>query len=190
MRLFIALVPPSAIAERLRFIMHGLAGARWQHEEQLHLTLQFLGEGDRHQLGQLRGGLARENWRLPPVRLSGIGHFEQKGAINALWAGVMPEAPIAAMHRACRQLAGQAGFVLETRNFVPHITIARFSRTTARHIAQPSGPLDDYLAEYADLASPDFHFDRLVLFESHIGDGGSSYRALESFPVARIGETP
>jgi 2'-5' RNA ligase len=28
--------------------MEGIAGARWQDDEQLHLTLRFIGEVDRH----------------------------------------------------------------------------------------------------------------------------------------------
>ena len=45
-RLFIALRPPSAIRNALIDTTEGVEGARWQFDEQLHLTLRFAGEVD------------------------------------------------------------------------------------------------------------------------------------------------
>src|SRR3546814_1235738 len=47
-RLFVAIRPPSAIRKALLSIMGGVEGARWQSDDQLHLTLRFIGEVDRH----------------------------------------------------------------------------------------------------------------------------------------------
>ena len=46
-RLFVALRPPPAIRARLLAAMGGVPGARWQDDDQLHLTLRFIGEVDR-----------------------------------------------------------------------------------------------------------------------------------------------
>src|SRR3546814_13749731 len=47
-RLFVALRPARPVRTALIAAMHGIAAARWQSDEQLHLTLRFIGEVDRH----------------------------------------------------------------------------------------------------------------------------------------------
>jgi len=42
-RLFVALRPPPDIRDALVDAMDELPGARWQDEEQLHITLRFVG---------------------------------------------------------------------------------------------------------------------------------------------------
>src|SRR3546814_10296472 len=56
-RLFVAIRPPPAIRVRLLGLMHGIAGARWQDDDQLHLTLRFVGEVDRPQADDLADAL-------------------------------------------------------------------------------------------------------------------------------------
>lgn len=48
-RLFVALKPPPPMRNALLAAMGGIVHARWQTAEQLHLTLRFVGEVDRHQ---------------------------------------------------------------------------------------------------------------------------------------------
>jgi len=54
-RLFVAIRPPAAIRAILLGAMGGISGARWQSEDQLHLTLRFIGEVDRHRAGEDHG---------------------------------------------------------------------------------------------------------------------------------------
>ena len=46
-RLFIAIRPPEPVRDRLVDAMEGIEGARWVDEENLHLTLRFVGEVER-----------------------------------------------------------------------------------------------------------------------------------------------
>ena len=43
-RLFFALRLPASVLDALLDLQDGVADARWQDEEQLHLTLRFIGE--------------------------------------------------------------------------------------------------------------------------------------------------
>ena len=89
-RLFVGLRPPEAIRARLLAIMGGIPGARWQSDDQLHLTLRFIGEVDRPQAED--AALALSGVQFPPfeVALAGVGMFDTRGRPNALWAGVRP----------------------------------------------------------------------------------------------------
>ena len=66
--------------------MGGIAGARWQDDDQLHLTLRFIGEVDRHVATDVAAALG--SVRHPPFELavSGVGTFDRKGRIDTLWA--------------------------------------------------------------------------------------------------------
>lgn len=67
--------------------MGGISGARWQDDDQLHLTLRFIGKVDGRGADDLADALA--GIRVAPfdIGLSGVGWFDRKGRIDALWAG-------------------------------------------------------------------------------------------------------
>lgn len=180
MRLFLAIVPPRAIRRRLVALQGGLLGAHWQADDKLHLTIRFVGTVDRHFRDSLIAGLGREHLVGGIVRLAGLGHFSRKGRVDQLWAGVKPAEPLRELHRKSDRLCVALGLEPEHRKFVPHITLARFSRANAPREAALSG----YLAEYGGLSSPDFALDELVLFESHMTPKGSDYVPVATFPLA------
>ena len=75
-RLFVALRPPPAIRDMLADAMDGVPQARWQDDEQLHLTLRFIGEVDRPvaediaaALGQVHAPAPRLQEMLRPMGL-------------------------------------------------------------------------------------------------------------------------
>src|SRR5437870_13830927 len=95
-RLFVAIRPPEDIRDLLIDAMDEGADFRWQDEEQLHLTLRFVGEVDRPVADDLAGALGRVCAAPFEVRIKGVGRFEQRSS-GALWAGVEPKEPLAAL---------------------------------------------------------------------------------------------
>src|SRR4051812_49629661 len=88
-RLFVAIRPPEAIRDLLIDAMDDSADFRWQTDEQLHVTLRFVGEVDRpiaNDLADALGGIRADRLEL---RISGVGRFAQRNS-GALWAGVEP----------------------------------------------------------------------------------------------------
>ncbi len=174
-RLFVALRPPRAIRERLLATMEGVAGARWQDDEQLHLTLRFIGEVDRHRAEDLATALDRV--RHPPiaVALSGVGSF-MRGGRGALWAGVAPHDALRSLHRSVEGACRRAGLPPETRSFHPHITLARLSRG--------AGPPEPFVERWAGLSSAPFSIDSMILFQSRLGSEGANYSSIARYPLA------
>lgn len=174
-RLFVALRPPRSIRDLLRAAMHCLSAARWQDDEQLHLTLRFIGEVDHHRAEDLAAALGALHAPAITARIAGVGVFERKGWPHTVWAGVEPAATLAALHRKVDQLLARVGLDAETRAFVPHITLARLNRS--------AGPVAPFLAQHGDLASAPFVFDRVTLYESEMGHGGSRYHPVARYPL-------
>lgn len=175
-RLFVALRPPRPIREQLIAAMHGISGARWQDDDQLHLTLRFIGEVDRHRAEDIAAALGGLHAPAIAGRVAGVSLFEHHGRPHMVWAGVEPAGPIAALHRKIGQLLGRVGIAAETRAFIPHITLARLNRG--------SGSVAAFLALNSDLASSPFVFDQVVLYESEMGHGGSRYHPVARYPLA------
>lgn len=176
-RLFVALRPSRAVRERLMAAMHGISGARWQDDEQIHLTLRFIGEVDHHRAEDIAAALGSLHAPAIEARIAGVSLFEHQGRPHMIWASVEPAAALAALHRKVDQLLGRVGVAPETRAFVPHITLARLNRG--------SGPVAAFLALNGDLASPPFTFDHVTLYESEMGHGGSRYHPVVRYPLER-----
>src|SRR3546814_9956827 len=78
-RLFVALRPPRPVRTALIAAMHGIAAARWQSDEQLHLTLRFIGEVDRHRAEDVAAALGALHAPAVEARIAGVGVFERQG---------------------------------------------------------------------------------------------------------------
>jgi len=174
-RLFVALRPPHAIRAALIAAMHGISGARWQDDDQLHLTLRFIGEVDHHRAEDIAAALGALHAAAVTARIAGVSLFERQGRAHMMWAGVEPHEPITALQRKVDQLLARVGIAPETRAFVPHITLARLNRA--------SGPVAPFLALHSDLASSDFIFGHVTLYESEMGHGGSRYHPVARYPL-------
>lgn len=174
-RLFVALRPPQPIRALLRAAMHGISAARWQDDDQLHLTLRFIGEVDRHRAEDIAAALGALHAPAISARIAGVGLFDRGDTPHTVWAGVEPLAPLAALKRKVDQSLARVGVESETRAFVPHITLARLNRS--------AGPVAPFLTLHSDLASASFAFDHVILYESEMGHGGSRYHPVSRYPL-------
>lgn len=176
-RLFIAIRPPAPVREVLLAAMGGVPGARWQADEQLHLTLTFLGVVDDREGEALVEALAAI--ASPPFTLEvrGVGHFERKGAPSALWAALAASESLAALQERVAGACRRAGLQPERRKFRPHITLARLS--------QSAGPVVGWLAAHGTLSAGPWDVEEFVLYESVLRPEGSFYDPLMDFPLRK-----
>jgi 2'-5' RNA ligase len=174
-RLFAALRLPSAIRTALLAAMGGVSGARWQSEEQLHLTLRFIGEVDRHQSRDVLAALGAIHHPPFEIALAGIGTFERRGQTETLWAGVAPQEPLKMLHNKIDQAIVRVGIDPEQRAYLPHITLARLTRS--------AGPVRDMIESAGGLSSPPFRVGDFSLFESKLTADGAVYTELQRFPL-------
>ena len=177
-RLFAALELPPHIRDALLAAQGGVAGARWQRDDQLHLTLRFIGEVDRHQAQDISAALATVNVQPFTLSLSHPGTFEKprfegRGRIDTLWVGVTPQADVSTLSRRIDAALARAGLPPETRAFIPHITMAR-------------GRMIDPLAGFPARPLPvaPFTIKGFALYESLMGRDGSDYNVLERYPIS------
>lgn len=175
-RLFAAIRPPRPMRERLRAAMGGIVGARWQDDAQLHLTLRFIGEVDRHQAEDVAAALGAVHHPRFTLALAGLGQFDRNGRIDSLWAGVTPHDAVTALHNKVDQALLRIGIAPDTRAFLPHITIARFSRKSA--------PKTATLGNAIGLSSEPQEMTAFCLYESRLGGEGATYDIVARYPLS------
>jgi 2'-5' RNA ligase len=171
-RVFFALWPDAAALDALEAAASaGVAccGGRRMRRDSLHLTLAFIGAVNDAQLAllhEIAAGVAAEPYELVLDRLGWWRHN------RILWAGC-GETP-SHQRRLYESLAGAlatAGFRLDPRPHVPHLTLLRHARC-------------DGLPE---LAAPiRWRVEEFSLVESGLESAGARYRVLKSWPLHAI----
>ncbi len=176
-RLFAAIIPPADVSAALVGIMGGIETARWQTAGQLHVTLAFVGEIERHAANRVAEALHHVHSPALDLRIADAGVFEaaRGGRIGTLYAGVAG-AGLEALARRAQQCCRHAGVMPDGRRFVPHITLARFpSAGVMVEAVQP------WLAN--PLPRIGWKAESFWLVESRLGRGGSHYEPIVEYPL-------
>jgi 2'-5' RNA ligase len=158
---------PEQVRDRLTALEGGVPGARWASDDQLHLTLRFIGEVDgnvAHDIDDALAGIRAPGFTL---ELAGVGEFGGKKP-RALWAGVRTNDALLHLQRKIETALQRIGLPAEERKFSPHVTLARMRAAPREKIVQ-------FLTHHSLFASGPFKVDRFVLFSSQLGSGGSVY---------------
>ena len=168
-RLFVGLEIPEPFCTELMLPRSGVENARWQRDDQLHLTLAFIGDVSNRIAVDVEAELSRLS--LPPLglALSGVGFFGKPSQPKALWAGVSPPAPLTQLHEKISYAMGRIGAPVDPRRFLPHITLARFRRGVPARIG-------DWLSRNENLSSMPVPITHFSLFSSHLTEERAHYR--------------
>ncbi len=175
-RLFVALRPPALQRAELIDMMTGIQGARWQDDDQLHLTLRFIGEVNRPQAHDIADRLRQVRFSPFEIALNGLGIFDRRGRIDSLWAAAEPREPLERLHQKVERACTSAGLSPESRACLPHVTLARFGREAVG--------VDTFLARHAGLKVEPFTATWFGLFESELGRSGATYHLLERYDAS------
>ena len=174
-RLFVAIRPPEPIRDLLIDAMDDSPDFRWQDEEQLHLTLRFVGDVERPVANDLADALGRIRAQPFSIRIGGVGRFEQRSS-GALWAGVEPKAPLVALAAKVERVCLGVGLEPERRAYFPHITLARWKGRRSREVA-------DFLQRRGGLSSEPFEVTEFILFESRLSRHGAHYEEVATYEL-------
>ena len=172
-RLFVAIRPPEAVRDLLVDAMDDSPELSWIQDEQLHLTLRFIGEVERHLANDLAAALSSVRFDRFDLRVSGVGRFDRKRG-GALWAAVEPKGPVAALAAKVERACQSAGVEPERRAFHPHITLARWKGRSSR-------AADAFVNRHGGLSSDRFTVDRFILFESQLSRHGPHYEEVQAY---------
>lgn len=176
-RLFVAIPLPDTVRRTLAGVQAGIPGARWIPEENLHLTLRFIGECSDAEADDYAEAL--DGVRAAPfdVVVEGVGRFGDGRRTRLLWAGIRREETLAHFQRKVESALVRAGLPPEARKFAPHITLARLRD------ASP-GPVQGFLAGNALLQAGTVDVDRFGLYSSLLMPEGAIHTLEAEYPLS------
>jgi RNA 2',3'-cyclic 3'-phosphodiesterase len=202
MRLFVGIPLADSVAGELSTVVQRLRsrenarGLRWSAPESWHITLQFLGNAAPEKLDCLIARLGEV--RAAPVAIE-IGQPRCFDRAGVFFADVEVSAGLANLQRRVLAATAECGFAAEEREFHPHVTLARKAgnkgpreqgsgeagnRKTADKgtrglgdVRPQSGTvgLTDLVAGVGTCRFSRFTAAEFLLYESHLGAGGSRY---------------
>ena len=173
-RLFVALRPSTALRRHcLDAIAGGPPGWAWQREDQLHVTLRFIGEVERPLAEDIARALQAIHADCLDLRVTGVGRFDQRNG-GAVWAGVEPRARVAALAAKIDRACQMVGLEAERRVFHPHITLARYGRGSKAEV-------EPFVRRNAGLTSAPFTVTGFTLLESRLSRHGPHYETVADF---------
>jgi 2'-5' RNA ligase len=180
-RLFVALSPPPAVRARLLALQGGVPGAKWAQEDNLHLTLRFIGEVDEPAFADIAEALGEVEAPAFTLQLAGVGQFGDRKRAYALWAGVRASEPLALLRGRIETALSRAGVPRDDRKFLPHVTLARLKDAKADRVAA-------FLAEHGLFESRPFEVASFALFSSQLRHTHALHQAEAEYPLLQAGE--
>ena len=189
MRLFVALDIPDevrgAIGEMIARLRDVAREARWVRAEGVHVTLKFIGETPAQRVAAieqaLRGAGAGGVAAPVDVKFRGAGFFPNERHPRVFWAGVDASRNFAELAREVDTRLSPLGIPAESREFRPHLTLARFkSEDGLPRLREEIKKLEPF--DFGSMRANEFH-----LFQSQLGAGGAKYSKLATFPFGASG---
>jgi 2'-5' RNA ligase len=172
-RLFVGLELPEPVKDQILDLEQPLPGTRWIAADDLHVTLRFIGDVDKRTADDVIEALAHIDLPMFSMRLVGLGTFGSKEP-RSVWAGVDAPEMLKRLQSATEKAARTAGLPPETRNFRPHVTIARIGKGHAPAIAR-------YLNHHSAFKTEPFPVPRFAVFSAKPMVGGGPYVIEEVF---------
>ena len=166
-RLFVAIRPPQAVLDLLIDTMEDGPELGWVSEDNLHLTLRFIGEVERPQANDIADQLSRIRFAPFEIAIRGTGRFHRKGGGGALWAGIDRRS----RSRACGE--DEPGL----RRGGTGAGTTRLSPACDDGAMEARGRSGGGTFErrHIDLGSEPFAVEAFILFESHLSRHGARY---------------
>ena len=184
MRCFIAVALPAPVRKLLVQVQEALrradAHVKWVEEENLHLSLKFLGDLGEDAVATLKGALSIEALRWPAMELTyeGIGTFPERGVPRVVWAGCAGDLPkLAALAGAVERCAEQVGVPRERHPFAAHLTLGRVK--SDRNVKRLMSAIDNQ--RRVPLGKD--HVREFVLYKSTLTDQAPVYEVLAAFQL-------
>lgn len=179
LRAFLAFALPGGVTASIEEIQRRLKSfdlrIRWVRPDGIHLTVKFLGDIRRKDLGKIEAACAGAVRGVKPIslRAEGVGVFPNSSRAKVLWAGMAGDtAGLSEVARRIEEAMLQVGFPKESRPFKGHLTLGR-----AKERIDPKR-LSGALQSVSDFSSESFTADRLFLFQSELTPSGAVYTPL------------
>jgi 2'-5' RNA ligase len=176
MRLFIAIDLPEEAKESIEKIkaeLKGLKGVKPVSQENIHLTLKFLGEVSDNKAEEVAKALEQVKFKPFKISISKMGVFPNENRIQVLWIDAEPAEPLFDLKK---RIDDALPRFKDDHPFKSHITFARI-----KYIANESDKkkILDILKESVE--KTEFVVSKFRLYKSDLQPAGPIYDIVKEF---------
>ncbi len=175
MRLFIACEIPENIRDDLVTLQKKIgeehANIKWVEKENIHLTLEFLGEVDDAKADEIRDSIMGIKSKTINAHVSGFGVFPTESYIRVLWVGLEPSGELNSLHDEIEDRLRTLGFKPD-KMFSAHVTLGR-----VRSVKDKDGLVRkiEEIKEMIGEMGKQFSIERFMLKKSTLTPDGPVY---------------
>ncbi len=162
----------SEISEEISYLKCKFPDINWVRQENLHLTLKFLGNIQPNDLRSIFNDISVLENSVPSfaVSVSGVRLLPDARHPRIVCAGCsFGSNELVRLQQSIDKICNKLGYPLEQKDFTPHITLGRIKKPSFAH------GFEDYLT---DLNNVDFGItdvDEVVVYMSELGNNGALY---------------
>ena len=182
-RTFISMPVPNEVKSKKNMLYSTLenspANISWVKNEQLHLTLKFLGHTPESMIDNIKTEISKISSTIKPFKLliGNTGCFPKKERPRVLWLGISGNtAALNDLFLRIDKKMNNIGFPSSDNEFFPHITLAK-----VKYPQKHTPDISTFLKSSYDPI--DFTADRVQFLTSELLPSGTFYSLLGSFPL-------
>ena len=184
-RSFIAIELPDELKAEIKRLQaklksDGEVGVRWVDPGGIHLTLKFLGDVAADKIDEITEAIRAAVQGISTFRLEvkGLGVFPNLNRVRVVWVGLNGELDkLAQLAKSIEANVSPLGFPTESREFTPHLTLARVGDRVPSDERQKLGQL---IASTKFEAKSAIEVKTINLMKSQLTLQGAIYSRLHS----------
>ncbi len=184
-RTFIAIDLPPGVLDALGQVSYQLqeklpdSSVRWVNSQKMHLTLKFLGDISKENIGMVEKILHSEaaKHQAMEIGIGGIGAFPKMRHPRVIWIGIEAPAELFDLRRGIEDGVARMGYNYDKYDFTPHLTLGRISRkASAREVRTVGNVLHEFQVGFIGVA----RIGAVHLYRSDLCPEGAKYTCLYS----------
>ncbi len=171
-RSFIAINIPEELKAKISLLKKDLNidGIKYVKEENLHITLKFLGDVANTKIAEIEKVLREIKFKNFTVCLHSVGVFPNENYIRIVWVGCESKALVELADKINNLLSG----MFKKESFSAHLTIARVKRNV---------DFSEFLNKHKNENFGEFEVSSFELKMSELDREGPNYSTLAEFPA-------
>jgi 2'-5' RNA ligase len=158
----------------------GIENAKWVRQENIHMTLKFLGNTPDEKTEAIKQVLQNvaARFRKFSFTLDEPGCFPREDRATVIWVGVrFGASELIELARVIDMVLADIGFKTEKRLFKPHVTLARIKTPTPVNNVFADTDVSEIIGHVVNVAA-------LTVFKSTLSPKGAHYDVLARIPLS------
>ncbi len=180
MRFFVGIFTTKKLEEHINRLKDEISDSiigKWTEIQNLHITLQFIGNVEESKRINLLYNLEDISKEFSPftVAYDGVGAFPNTSKPRILWIGISKGAnSLKALANKIVRANAKSGIIPETKPFYPHVSICRIQEITSNKIYP-------FMRKHKDVFFLEEEITKIALVKSSLTSIGPIYTIVEEF---------